>query len=243
MKYYLDYMNTNNLGAINYDVSAPEIASSFFAPNLALVIFDNCFAHDKWNNWNLAGELKSRHGRGCAINTMRFLNLISEDTQIDMMDQTTPIYFTPFDEIIRLTARPAGIRIIERQFDISTAAQTGAFFDKLNAAMPANTCVIFRLNSPPFEYTGAKTDAPVMLHPGHVAIISKGVDGQMYEVDVLYGKLTRFHIQDFINKTRRYLSLSLMFEVVTPSAGRGGRGKRTRRRHIKRKTRRNTKRR
>lgn len=236
MKYYLDYLNTNNLGGVEYAPGTPEKSTSFFSPNLALVIFENCFVHDKWNKWQLAGELKSRHGRGCAINTLRFLNLISEETQTDLIHKTTPISFTPFDEIIRLTAdsartpmvrRPSSI--IERQFDISTAAQTDAFFNKLNTAMPANTCVIIRMNSPPFEYHGAKSPEPVILHPGHVAIISKDTRGVMYYADVLYDQILPFDIQLFIDSTRRYTSISLMFEVVVPGAHGGRHRRRTRR--------------
>lgn len=241
MKYYLDYLNTNNLGAIEYAPASPEMAASFFAPNLKLVVFEKCFVHDKWDKWHLAGELKVRNGRGCAINTLRFLNIINEEKQIDLLDQTTPISFTPFDEIIRLTtgtaSAPDNTRIIERQFDISTEAQADAFLEKLDNAMPANTCVIVRFNSPPFEYHGAKTEHPVILHPGHVVVIAKDTRGNMYYVDVLYNQIIHFvDTQIFTDLKKRYPSISLMFKVVVPGQStKGGKRRGHHRRHTKKR--------
>lgn len=191
-------------------------------PRYELVVFTDCFANDRCALWKQSKQSKqNQDGHGCAINSLRFLNAISEPQQMDLIDQLEypGTFFEETIEFVKdlISGKTPTPRIVEKQYSVKTFNEIVALFKSLEQWMPANSCTIFRANY-------LNSDGM-----GHTAIIAKGDDNKLYIVDPLLNRIVLHNSEKFYTNNIDIIdSISLMFAINT--APRGGRGSQHRRR-------------
>lgn len=214
-----------------YNTPLPNIQYSVTdKPRYELVVFNDCFAKDRCNVWTHSKQMKKNwRGHGCAINSLRFLNLIKESQQTDFIAQLTSDG-TPFEDIIEFIKEFTNTQhIVEKQYSVNSLQNVTHLFTQLDHWMPTNSCVIFRAN-----YIGHEL--------GHTAIIAKDNNNKLYIIDPLFNRIILHNSQKFFDNNKYTVNtISLMFKINISQRTRTTGGMRTyRRRHSTHKRRHHT---
>lgn len=204
---FLSSTFTSSPAKPKYDLPPPTIGYSQTKPHYELVVFNDCFANDKCALWKASdARKKSIQGFGCAINTMRFLNVISsgeQETLLDLLNDSGTPFKDTMNYVKQLTHNNR--KFIEKQYTIETIQDAAAFFRQLRQWMPINSCVIYRENLYGTEL-------------GHTGIFAKDQFSKLYSVDPIYNRIVAHNNDKYYNRNSEYVeSISLMFQLnLTP---------------------------